>query len=774
MKKRNGPRVGRIFVEIGAVASVLSGAACGDAGFADGEPSDPALGTVEQAFDPSPDPSSPHGHVRITMKALKLLEARGMLPDSLKSAANQALIVYGNNFADRTSSGWPNGGRPTQPMLNGMSARVPDNQPLVMKAVSDSFEFEAELNDFPYEDPDVKVTGSATLGWFPGKVDPVKDSNGDFLSDSMKLVGNIKVETDVSLDLLWSGATCVIEGVSGYGDCRNVEPGDKVRDLSFAVDNMYHYSYADLRDTGAAFNEADTSLRLYPFFKDHIPGHNGTHTEQDAATKISDGLRGQTLLTGADYGAQKYGSILYQLARRFFAKSPQPEPDLAQLIKVGNDVSGWHTGWMQGHGELASLALEYPHTFLGGMPYVCAAPQSSGGFWNAPMSAAQLLAWTLSPDPCALGRPVWPSWIKDSPPQTQADLQALEQPRPGRSDRAALIYLGWAVHMLQDSAMPHHVAGWTGIEHGVVDAIADRPYYYTDYAGITVPGPTTCTQGGGGTTSITIPGSKLGGGTFTCTTTRVPHPYAQYSDKLVDKALAADLDNLLGPVGQKKSRNEVCRGLGIKSGDGSPTDLNWRAVYPHYLETAKKAYEDRAERIPAADDVAAGLRYVKNAVYGTIKLMLCSVPEDENLALNRPSWQSSTVWDAPASRVNDGNTSGNFWDGSVSHTDYGFTWVLPEASGQWWYVNLGSERIVNAVNIFNRTDCCSERLSHYKIFAWDSSAYVWRVISDQSAADTTNVPVLNHPINNVKTQYVMVAKTDENHLQLAEVQVMGN
>lgn len=761
MRKRMNPRVARIFVEIGAVAAVLGGTACGDMNME--EASDPeVVGTVEQAFDPSPDPASPHGHVRITMKALKILEDRGMLPDALKGAANQALIVYGNNFADRTSSGWPNGGKPTQPMLNRMSARVPDNQPLVYKAASGSFEFDAAFDG--YDDPTVTTTASATIGWFPGKVDPVGDSNGDFLSDSMRLKGFLEVDADLAADGLLSGAVC-LGSVVGLTECEWLEPDPVIRDLSFAVDNMYHYSYADLRDNGATYNEVDTSLRLYPFFRDHVPDYNGTQPQQDAATKLSDALRGQTLLTGADYGAQKYGSILYQIARRFFAKSHQPQPDLAQLIKVGNDVSGWHTGWMQGHGGLASLALDYPHTYLGGMPYVCGPPQATSGGINGSIANAQrLLAWTLSADPCAIGRPVWPSWIKDSPPQTDADLLALEQARPGRSDRAALIYLGWATHMIQDSAMPHHVAGWTGIEHGVVDAIADRPYYYYDYAGVKVS-KTTCI----------IPPSKLGPG-YGCTTTLVPHAYGAYTNFLVDKLLATDLDNLLGPVGQKKPRNEICRNQGIVSGDGSATDLNWRAVYPHYLETARKAYEDRAERIPADDDIAAGSRYVKNAVYSTIKLLLCSQPEEENLALGKQAWQSSTVWgyDAPATRATDGNTSGNFWDASVSHTDYGYTWAFPEASGQWWYTNLGSERVVNAVKIFNRTDCCSERLSHYKIFAWDSSTWTWRVISDQSGSDTTNVPVINVPIDNVKTQYVAIVKTDDNYLQLAEVQIIGS
>jgi hypothetical protein len=80
---------------------------------------------------------------------------------------------------------------------------------------------------------------------------------------------------------------------------------------------------------------------------------------------------------------------------------------------------------MQGHGDLANMSYAFPHTYLGGMPYVCAG--ASGG------------------DPCATGTPVWPIWM---PAMRAADnasflLRQLEVPRPGRSTRAALIYLGW-------------------------------------------------------------------------------------------------------------------------------------------------------------------------------------------------------------------------------------------------------------------------------------------------------------------------------------------
>ena len=149
--------------------------------------------------------------------------------------------------------------------------------------------------------------------------------------------------------------------------------------------------------------------------------------------------------------------------------------------------------------------------------------------------------------------------------------------------------------------------------------------------------------------------------------------------------------------------------------------------------------------------------------------------EQVNLSLGHWSWQSSNLpgYDAFAERANDGDTSGWFWDGSVSHTDYGFNpWGGDGWPGQHWYVDLYSERVVQNVRIYNRTDCCSERLTPYNILAWDSAENVWRVISDHTRAFNAGSFFIV-PTDNVRTRYVMVAKTDENYLSLAEVEVMG-
>jgi hypothetical protein len=169
------------------------------------------------------------------------------------------------------------------------------------------------------------------------------------------------------------------------------------------------------------------------------------------------------------------------------------------------------------------------------------------------------------------------------------------------------------------------------------------------------------------------------------------------------------------------------------------------------------------------------LRVYQDLIYNTYAFTLDYPQGETNLALNRHSWQSSDLsgYDAGAAKANDGNQSGNFWDESVTHTEPGATFNVAGVTGQWWAVDLGSERVVNKVKIFNRTDCCSERLTNFKVLAWNSSELEWKDVSSVWTDSTAGVPFFDLPIDMVKTQYVMIAKMDENYLSLAEVEVLG-
>jgi|YNPMSStandDraft_1061717.scaffolds.fasta_scaffold13740_4 hypothetical protein len=81
-------------------------------------------------------------------------------------------------------------------------------------------------------------------------------------------------------------------------------------------------------------------------------------------------------------------------------------------------------------------------------------------------------------------------------------------------------------------------------------------------------------------------------------------------------------------------------------------------------------------------------------------------------ALNKPATQSSTYSVAEASRAVDGNTDGNYWNGSVTHTNSEYQ--------PWWRVDLASEIPIHDIVLFNRSDCCWDRLSNFHVSIFDA------------------------------------------------------
>ena len=142
----------------------------------------------------------------------------------------------------------------------------------------------------------------------------------------------------------------------------------------------------------------------------------------------------------------------------------------------------------------------------------------------------------------------------------------------------------------------------------------------------------------------------------------------------------------------------------------------------------------------------------------------------QNVALGRSAFQWPDPGWAPASNAVDGNRDGNYSDGSVTHTD--------TTAGPWWWVDLGSVRRIREINLYNRTDCCSSRLSHYVIKVSSDSTDgwngLWQVPVDASntiISDGDGTPQLN-PVD-VWARWVAVTLNDTNFLSLAEVEVLG-
>jgi hypothetical protein len=142
-----------------------------------------------------------------------------------------------------------------------------------------------------------------------------------------------------------------------------------------------------------------------------------------------------------------------------------------------------------------------------------------------------------------------------------------------------------------------------------------------------------------------------------------------------------------------------------------------------------------------------------------------------NLALRKQASQSSTGYGGDAGRAVDGKTDGNYSANSVSHTN--------NQPHQWWQVDLGAVYPIQSVRIWNRTDCCAERLSRFYVFVSDTPLPAGNVQAsqnhpgvgsffyDRTAGRTTDIPV------NRNGRYVRVQLTGADYLQLAEVEVLG-
>ena len=210
---------------------------------------------------------------------------------------------------------------------------------------------------------------------------------------------------------------------------------DKGESRNYAADNFFHYLNANPVEL---FNEDIDSL-----------GIDGTiYRANTSKPRVS---------------ATSYGAMLYQLARKFWGNNPS-SPSLNELAFAGpHPQAAWDTGKLVAR----NAAVNMPSTYLGGLPFIC-----SGG--------------SNAKDSCYDGRPTWPAWAASSRTQVQ----------PPKSATAALIYLGWALHMAQDVSNFPHASDWTGLGHSAWEDAADRllGLGWPSFPLAAVPAPATCDQ----------------------------------------------------------------------------------------------------------------------------------------------------------------------------------------------------------------------------------------------------------------------------------------
>ncbi len=124
-----------------------------------------------------------------------------------------------------------------------------------------------------------------------------------------------------------------------------------------------------------------------------------------------------------------------------------------------------------------------------------------------------------------------------------------------------------------------------------------------------------------------------------------------------------------------------------------------------------------------------------------------------------------------ADLARDGSRDGSWNNGSVTHTELNVN--------AWWEIDLGEEREISHLQVWNRTDCCGDRLGNYHALvssvpfeSTDLSASTSQpgVFSQQFTA----APSPAQRVDVARSgRYVRIQLSGSNYLSLAEVEVLG-
>jgi len=142
-----------------------------------------------------------------------------------------------------------------------------------------------------------------------------------------------------------------------------------------------------------------------------------------------------------------------------------------------------------------------------------------------------------------------------------------------------------------------------------------------------------------------------------------------------------------------------------------------------------------------------------------------------NLALRKPTVQSSTFEKHTSNLAVDGNPNADHFKQSCSHT--------ANNGAAWWAVDLGLRAAVAHVRITNRGDCCGERLKNFYIGVTEMSPWTTKppvlsngqICSHYTGSPPTGVLLDIHCDAVVQGRYLYIMLSQPDYLSLCEVEV---
>ncbi|XP_052075918.1 fucolectin-1-like [Mytilus californianus] len=145
----------------------------------------------------------------------------------------------------------------------------------------------------------------------------------------------------------------------------------------------------------------------------------------------------------------------------------------------------------------------------------------------------------------------------------------------------------------------------------------------------------------------------------------------------------------------------------------------------------------------------------------------------ENVALNKIAKQSSTynyrVYFWPATLAVDGNRNQypyNMAVGQCAHT-------LMNKAINWWAVDLGNEFDITDLKIYNRQDCCSDRLTNFFIYIYNPTLATWEGFDQEGVqlcyhyVDTAPSILNVACTSSIRGRYVKITYTVINYVDTA-------
>ncbi|XP_072033346.1 uncharacterized protein [Amphiura filiformis] len=126
--------------------------------------------------------------------------------------------------------------------------------------------------------------------------------------------------------------------------------------------------------------------------------------------------------------------------------------------------------------------------------------------------------------------------------------------------------------------------------------------------------------------------------------------------------------------------------------------------------------------------------------------------------------QSSLAHGGKPDRAIDGKTDGEWGKNSCTHTK--------SEKGAWWSVDMGKAKCVGKVVIYNRKDCCKERLKGARIHVGSDKNRNNPVCGIIKAKDIKNKSVLEVSCN-LKGRYLSVSLPGKDYLTLCEVKAFA-